>query len=260
MNIITIFESIGKQMLTEFEGINSQIKHSGGRGGVREDSLKLFLETHLPHKYAICKGEVVDSLGNTSRQCDLIIYDRTTSPIFFTGETYQILPAESVYAVIEVKSVLNDAELKLAIENIQSVKSLQRENGKIGGILFAYKSAIRKNTMDKLSEKIRLANSSLKPDKYIDLLCVLEKGIICLCNEDGVTKLTKQLSERTMWVYTEIYVSTLLWFFINLLDLLDGQVIIEPDLIFYLKSAEKSTKIHPQALALVSVKTPNTLE
>ena len=113
------------------------------KGDEREARLKAFLETYLPHKYAIGKGEIVDLAGNTSRQCDLVIYDRTISPILYSGKEFQIFLAEFVYAVIEVKSMLSYKELSAAIENIKSVKKLQRENGIIGGILFAYKSNIK---------------------------------------------------------------------------------------------------------------------
>jgi hypothetical protein len=230
MDIIKLFEAIGDQMLIEFDRIQSEIEHSGGKGDVREARLKTFLETYLPHKYAIGNGEIVDSSGNTSRQCDLVIYDRTTSPILYSDEAFQVFLAESVYAVIEVKSVLSYKELSDAVQNIKSVKSLQRVNGKIGGILFAYKSNIKKDAMEKLSDKLIEANSTLSPEEYIDIICVLNKGVIGLCNEEGLTRLTEKLSERILMVMTDINVSILLYFYTNLLDLLEGQMIKMPDL------------------------------
>jgi len=253
MDIIKLFDAIGDQMLDEFDRIHSEIKHSGGRGDEREARLKAFLETYLPHKYAIGKGEIVDSAGNTSRQCDLVIYDRTISPILYSGEKFQVFLAESVYAVIEVKSVLSYKELNTAIENIKSVKKIQRENGKIGGILFAYKSNIKKDVMKKISDKLIEANSSLSPEEYIDLVCILNKGVIGLCDEEGLTKLTEKLSERILMVWQEINVSTLLFFYTNLLDLLEGQIIKTPDLRFYWKPNEGY-------IGVVQVRSPNTPE
>ena len=73
MDLKKVFAAIGSQMLADFESFQVQIKHMGERGNEREASLKLFLETYLPQRYAIAKGEIVDTNGDTSRQCDLVI-------------------------------------------------------------------------------------------------------------------------------------------------------------------------------------------
>ncbi len=247
-DLLKIFEAINSQMLTDFDKIHSQIEHMGGRGGEREANLRMFLEAYLPRQYAIATGEIVDSKGNISRQCDLIIYDALTCPLLLAGQDYRVFPAESVYAVIEVKSVLDTVQLNSSIENIRSVKDLERANGKIGGIVFAYKSNQKKNVIEKFTKQIIKRNTSLLPFEYVDLWCILDKGLISLVNEQGLTRLTDNLSERRMLSYHELGdPPVLLWFFVQLIDLLNGQRIIKPDYMSY---------THVHEIGLVSLNYP----
>jgi hypothetical protein len=56
----------------------------------------------------------------------IIISDATKSPIFFQDASRRILPVECVYAVIEVKSMLNSDELQKVFNNMKSVRRLQK--------------------------------------------------------------------------------------------------------------------------------------
>jgi hypothetical protein len=196
MDLTKVFSAIGSQMLADFEKIHSQIEHMGGRGSEREASLRQFLETYLPGQYSITTGEIVDTNGNSSRQCDLIIYDQISCPLLLAGKDYRVIPAESVYAVIEVKSVLDSNQLERAIENIRSIKQLERENGKFGGIVFAYKSNLKEVAIEELTQKIRKKNLEIEPIEFVDLWCILDSGKISIVNEEGATQLTKNLSEN----------------------------------------------------------------
>ena len=178
-------------MLQDFEQIQSQVKHAGERGSEREASLRDFLRIYLPSRYAVENGEVVDTDGQTSKQCDLIIYDHLNSPLLLAGRDYRVFPVEPVLATVEVKSVLSTAELQDAAEKIRSVKRLRRVNGPIAGIVFAYSSTWKKDPMGSIGEKLRIINSKLEPYEYIDLLCVLNVGVICITNENGLTQSTK---------------------------------------------------------------------
>src|SRR6185295_12972960 len=102
MDLKKVLNAIGSQMLVDFENFQSEIKHMGERGNEREANLQLLLEAYLPKRYAIGKGEIVDSDGMVSRQCDLIVYDAFNSPLLLSGKDYRVFPAESVYGVIEV--------------------------------------------------------------------------------------------------------------------------------------------------------------
>ncbi len=224
MNLSKIFNSIGSQMLSDFEQIQTQIKHMGERGNEREQGLKCFLENYLPSRYAITTGEIVDREGNTSRQCDLIIYDRLNHPLLLAGKNVRILLAESVFAVIEVKSVLTSTELKDSVEKIKWLKELKRDSNPIPGVVFAYKASVKKDPMLKVTNELKKLNNGLLGHQYIDLLCVLDSGVIVLDTIfEGYESLPQELINRRMCVYQKLELSVLLWFFTNLIDLLELQ-------------------------------------
>jgi hypothetical protein len=224
VDLTAVFKAIGTQMLTDFEHSHSQIKHLGERGGEREAALGSFLKAYLPGRYAISDGEIVDGTGQTSRQCDLVIYDHLNCPLLLAGKGYRVFPAEPVFAVIEVKSVLTAGRLKDAVEKIRSVKEIKRDNGSIAGILFAYKSGWQNDEpILKIASKLGELNKDLLPHQYTDLLCVLDSGIIEI--SDGKTDPSKRLMKTTQ----EWSIPILLLFFMALLSLLGRQVSDEPE-------------------------------
>ena len=101
-----------------------ELKHPGLRGRAREIFVKDILYPFLNTTLGVCTGIVVDSEGNSSRQIDIIIYDKTLIPsLMLTGEE-GIVPYESVLATIEVKSKLTKKELEKAVNNARSLKAL----------------------------------------------------------------------------------------------------------------------------------------
>jgi hypothetical protein len=69
---------------------------------------------------------VVDSEGNSSRQIDILIFDRQYSPFIFKIEGSTYVPAESVYAVFEVKQTINSSHISYAQDIVASVRELHR--------------------------------------------------------------------------------------------------------------------------------------
>jgi hypothetical protein len=105
----------------------AELMHSGLIGRAREIFARDLLTPFLSPNLGTCTGIVVDSHGGSSRQIDIIIYDKTLIPsLMFTGDE-GIVPIESVLATIEVKSKLTRVELKKAVENARSVKTLRTE-------------------------------------------------------------------------------------------------------------------------------------
>lgn len=229
MDLKEVFKGIGNQMLNDFQHINEQIKHVGERGGEREVTVMRFLASYLPSKYGVANGEIVDSQGQTSRQCDIVIYDHANSPLLLTGANYRVFPAESVYAVIEVKSSLRATALAEAAENIRSVKALKRDNGPIAGVVFAYRSGRGSEPMDSIAEQLQRLNRELHPVEYIDLIGVLDSGIVALINYEGMVQIPENLEQRVMQAYEELAIPILLWFFMHFLELLSGQMSQLPD-------------------------------
>jgi hypothetical protein len=77
------------------------------------------------------QGFVVDCEGQCSDQIDMIIYDRQYSPFLFKEEGTFYIPAESVYAVLEVKTTLAMSTVQYAGNKAGSVRRLKRTSAMI---------------------------------------------------------------------------------------------------------------------------------
>ena len=144
-------EDVAKKLKIDFEGITKQIEHNGVKGSAREDLLKDYLKKLLPEKYSISSGIIIDNSQKQSKQQDFIIHDAFNCPSFFKTESNSILPIESVYATIEVKSTLDYSTLEQSVKNVESVRNLnkltnrniirnQYDNFYPLGFVFAYSS------------------------------------------------------------------------------------------------------------------------
>jgi hypothetical protein len=76
------------------------IGHALTRGEVRESELIEALRPHLPMRYELAKGEVVDAAGQRSRQQDIIISDALTGTPFLASGGMGVFPVEIVFAVL----------------------------------------------------------------------------------------------------------------------------------------------------------------
>lgn len=105
----------------------------------------------MPEKYSISSEIIIDNNQKQSKQQDFIIYDAFNCPSFFKTESNSILPIESVYATIEVKSTLDYSTLEQSVKNVESVRNLiklpnrniirnQYDNVYPLGFVFAYTS------------------------------------------------------------------------------------------------------------------------
>jgi len=103
-------------------------KNAEARGDAAAEVWLDLLASHLPSRYCVGKGIVVDSNGRESDYIDIIIYDRHFTPPVFS-DLY--IPAESVYAVIEAKQELSRANVVYAGKKAQSVRRLFRTNGAV---------------------------------------------------------------------------------------------------------------------------------
>lgn len=90
-----------------------------------------FLTGFLPRRYGVATGKVVDSRGHQSEQIDLIVYDAFYSPLLFVVGDATFVPAESVYAVFEVKQTLSKEHLDAAASKAESVRRLYRTSALI---------------------------------------------------------------------------------------------------------------------------------
>jgi hypothetical protein len=125
------FEAKSAQLAARMTAASALTDHGPTIGDGSEEGWRTMLTEFLPQRYAVSKAFVVDSRGGKSLQCDVVIHDRHFTPLFWEIEGARFLPAESVYAVFEVKQELNLNHLREAADKVASVRDLHRTSQRI---------------------------------------------------------------------------------------------------------------------------------
>lgn len=179
-----LFNGLQTQMLASLNVDRVFIEHPGSKGDATEQRWIDFLRTYLPDRYKVDKAIVIDSTGNVSEQMDIVIYDAIYTPFIFNQDGFMYIPAESVYAVFEVKQDVK-GYIDYAAQKVESVRRLKRtsvemvNSGRrtsarpltkiIGGILTTTSSYSGTETVSKQLKK-------LKGYQTLDLGCLCDTG------------------------------------------------------------------------------------
>ncbi|WP_306231780.1 DUF6602 domain-containing protein [Agrococcus beijingensis] len=175
-----------RHLLAAMEIVPALTDHGTSIGEESEANWLRVLREFLPGRYGVSKGFVIDSVGQMSQQIDVLIYDPQYTYLFAetsSGDLY--IPAESVYAVFEVKQEINKSLLDYAAEKIASVRRLHRTSVEIvhAGGTFAAKPPIdiiggmlttRSGWSGVDGRAAAEALMSLTDDRRVDLGCALQ--------------------------------------------------------------------------------------
>jgi hypothetical protein len=157
------------------------------KGRAREIFVSDILKPFLTKKFDVCTGHIIDNKNGHSKQIDTIIFDSRIIPPIMLTESEGIIPYEGVLASIEVKTILDNSELKKSIENARSIKVLQpnfeeilkRNNIKHtpACYVFAFRSDLtQKSEQKRLEEQVKKSNSNSTEIKVpISGLCVANR-------------------------------------------------------------------------------------
>jgi hypothetical protein len=121
-----IFLGLQKEMVASLSSSRQIIPHAGTKGTASELHWLTMLNNYLPERYFVDNAFVLDCDGNLSDQIDVVIYDRQYSPFLFNQNFVKYVPAESVYAVLEVRQEIDLENVKYAGEKVASVRRLRR--------------------------------------------------------------------------------------------------------------------------------------
>jgi hypothetical protein len=145
------------------------------------------LSDFLPRRYGVAKAFVIDVEGKMSQQLDIVIHDRHYSPLLFEVGGAHFIPAESVYAVFEIKQTMTKQHIEYAGEKIASVRELSRTSvafgtatGEakpqkpkriLGGLL-----ALKSDWNPPFGQPLADCLTASQPNHSVDFGCVLEAG------------------------------------------------------------------------------------
>lgn len=230
-----------KKMQIDFEEVTEYINHMGERGSSREAILLRYLRNYIPSKYEMDNGVIIDGNGTQSRQQDIIIYDSFNSPVLLDMEKTKMVPIESVFSVIEVKSTLNKTEIEKCVNNISSVKSLVKNglveiNSPTAGFVFAFKSS---TTIETLLDNLIEANHNVEKHKHISVICVLDKGLIVNVSKKGLKDIVLVPDEdTTLAIIKNTAENNLMLFYLLLMQYLNQSSVSVPNLLKYASEGE----------------------
>jgi len=182
--------SAAKHLREEFEHIKDVNPHAGERGGEIEAKVREFLNQHMPQRFRATAGIVIDIDSQTSNHEDVIVYDALSAPLYRYQEKNQIVAADAVAAIIEVKSLLNKKELENAYAKIAEVKSLKKRpesamdqkttesdlsSVSTLGVVLGFTTDTKLET---LAQHCVDLNENYDSDERPDLIVILDEGVI----------------------------------------------------------------------------------
>ncbi len=187
LDMAEVFHRAQQEMLAQL-AMGGLIEHGPTAGAATERQWIALFDRYLPKRYRAASAFVLDSRGRRSRQIDIAIYDNFYSPPLFPQEGAVHIPAESVYAVFEVKPIISRVMLCDAAEKASSVRALHRTSAPVirGGtrqpairpsrILGGLLAAGSAWSAETFAANIRPAVAEHKGERRIDLGCCLEHG------------------------------------------------------------------------------------
>jgi len=192
--LASMMKTVAQKLLSDFEN-SKKIPHNLAKGEAREAAiLQDFLKPYLPSRYSIERnGIVIDIKKKSSKQQDLVIFDAFFSPILQDFGAGKLFFPESVFATIEIKSLLTREELKDAIDKSISVWELKRTissnlilapgiimpANQIGTLCmgFCYESRL---TIAQARDELRSLQQTMPTAYALSVLCILrDKGGKC---------------------------------------------------------------------------------
>jgi len=186
-----IFLQAAKRLRSEFEEL-AVVPHNAVKGHEAEQLIRRFLTEHIPKRFDVGSGFVLDPNGMVSPQTDVIIYDAYNCPVYRASEEAAIFPSNNVAVVVEVKSNLDKDSLKDAWKKTELIKSMAKHKAEVPGpykaqtvgFLFAFNTKLKLTT---IADHYRNLFRESGIGRHIDYIIVLDKGIITLAaNFPGV--------------------------------------------------------------------------
>lgn len=121
-----LFQGVQKELGSKLETAREALDHPSSKGTKTEDYWIEMFRNYLPKRYDVHRAFVIDSKDVLSDQLDIVVHDRQFSPFVLNLDGEYFVPAESVYAVLEVRQTMNAANVEYAAGKIGSVRKLHR--------------------------------------------------------------------------------------------------------------------------------------
>jgi hypothetical protein len=126
MNMLRVSEG---QLRLSLDEARARFAHAGNKGDEVERAASQFLREHLPRRYGVGEGEIIDTHGKRSGQLDVVVSDEL-QPFSFPEGSPGLYLIEGVVGTCEIKSVLTTDELEDVIKKAKQFKPLKKSQVK----------------------------------------------------------------------------------------------------------------------------------
>lgn len=175
------------ELVAGLDAVRGVVDHPTDLGTITEIDWCGAFRKFLPTRYSVNKATIVDSNGDASDAIDLVVYDEIHSPLLFEKNGVLYIPAESVYAVFEIKQELSKEYIEYAGAKAASVRRLQRTSAEFNNAgdlqrprtlspIIAGVLATSSTWKDPLGEHLHAALAARPVEERLDLGCALHDG------------------------------------------------------------------------------------
>lgn len=148
---------------SQLEAARRIISHGTTRGTIAENTIRGIIAPLLPFRYGVASGFLISTEATPSKQIDVLAFDRFESSPLYEDQAFAVISPEMAVLAIEVKSTLNKKDLREAVENVASVKRLNRN---VMTVLFGF-TGFKPNT---LAAHLPALASMLPVDERVDVI------------------------------------------------------------------------------------------
>jgi len=128
MSLDEYYADMAEELKRKSDRVRMNFKtHRPSAGDNREAIVADFLTEHLPKAFGIGTGLILSKDDLFSRQADIVIVDQLYNMPLYSSLPEKIWLAESVYALIEVKTNLTPQSLEDSIDKCRRFKALSRD-------------------------------------------------------------------------------------------------------------------------------------
>lgn len=189
----THFEGVEHTLRAKLQTVRAQLHQGGNKGASAEAAFREALSRFLPRRLTIGHGEIIDTYGARSAQCDLVVAT-DHHPNWVRVDEPALFLIEGVAAGAEIKALLTTDHLAASIQNCGRFRQLRPRWGGQAEVLgsdediqrfyrnppyfvFAYESQL---TIETIAERVAATHNIAdgRRGEAIDGVFVLDRGYV----------------------------------------------------------------------------------
>lgn len=212
----SLYSVLQDEMISK-ANFTTALNHPTDKGDNAEENWITWFKAYFPKRYKASKATVIDSNGSLSDQIDVVLYDAQYSYLAFNRSGILYVPAESVYAVFEIKQDLTKEHMEYAGRKAESVRKLYRTSAPIpyaGGVykpkdpprILAGILTTTSGWASAFGKSFRSCLADYSELQQIDCGCVLKNGSYFFDYEKSVLS-TSEASESLVYFFLELLIS-----------------------------------------------------